>query len=481
MAGARRGLRSRRGWSRRSAARTPSFPEIDSGAARADEGFWVAVLPFRYSGPNADLTALAEGLTEDVVTGLSRFSYLRVIARGSPSLRYTDKARDLRIVGKELGARYVMEGYLRQAGAKLRLAVQLADAATGAHLWAENYERAFSPDAVFELQDDLVSRIVATVGDPHGILPHTMSEIAPEPGVPGSSARTRLFYAASDSVTAAPPRSMLRCATRWRRRFGTRPAWPTRGPCCPSSSRTNTPTSSTLGRILLGRALDAARRAAALAPSSAVAYDALAWALFFRKDVAAFRAAAEQAIAVNPLSSPTLAGLGTLMAYSGEWEKGCALVERAVQLNPRHPGWYRFALFANAYRQRDYRGAVDIALKLNLPDFFGTHEVLAAAYGQLGERDQAAKALKELLRLRPDYPEKGRERLEKWLTPRISSITGWTGSARRGWKSVTRPETLPRLGQRSRERSVPTGASGSRCCPSSTAAPTPRSRPSPKG
>ena len=179
----------------------------------------------------------------------------------------------------------------------------------------------------------------------------------------------------------------------------------------------------------LGRALDAARRAAELAPSSAVAYDTLARALFFRKEYPAFRAAAERALAFNPLSSPTLAGLGTLTAYSGDWEKGCALVERAVQLNPRHPGWYRFALFANAYRQRDYRGAVDIALKLNLPDFFVTHEVLAAAYGQLGEREAAAKALKELLRLRPDYAETGREKLEKWLEPEL--VEHWMDGLRK--------------------------------------------------
>ena len=82
-------------------------------------------------------------MTEDIVTGLSRFSYLSVIARGS-TLRYTDQATDLRVVGKELGARYVMEGSLRQAGAKLRLAVQLVDAISGAHLWAENYERPFT-------------------------------------------------------------------------------------------------------------------------------------------------------------------------------------------------------------------------------------------------------------------------------------------------------------------------------------------------
>src|SRR5207248_8332304 len=126
-----------------------------SGTARMDEGFWVAVLPFKYSGNNADLTALAEGLTEEIVTGLSRFSYLKVISRSSTS-RYAHESVDVRSAGKELGARYVMEGSLRQAGTKLRLAVQLVDAVSGAHLWAENYERIFSPEAVFELQDELV-------------------------------------------------------------------------------------------------------------------------------------------------------------------------------------------------------------------------------------------------------------------------------------------------------------------------------------
>jgi adenylate cyclase len=122
-----------------------------SGAIRHDEGFWVAVLPFKYTGGDADLTALAEGLTEDIVTGLSRFSYIRVMARGSPTT----------------GARYLMEGSLRRAGKKLRIAVRLVDAETGAHLWAEAYDRDFEPDDLFALQDDLVPRIVSTCADGH--------------------------------------------------------------------------------------------------------------------------------------------------------------------------------------------------------------------------------------------------------------------------------------------------------------------------
>ena len=105
------------------------------------------MLPFKYAGAIAELKALADGLSEEVVTGLSRFSYLRVIARGSTA-KYSSESGDIRAIGRELGARYVMEGSIRQAGAKVRIAVQLVDATTGAHLWAETYERAFTPEDI---------------------------------------------------------------------------------------------------------------------------------------------------------------------------------------------------------------------------------------------------------------------------------------------------------------------------------------------
>ena len=113
--------------SRRQCLHTRSFA---SSETRYNEGFWVAVLPFKSSGTAAELQALAEGLSEDIVTGLSRFSYLHVIARGS-TLGYANQTTDLRTVGKQLGARYVMEGTLRHAGRKLRLAVQLVDSHHG--------------------------------------------------------------------------------------------------------------------------------------------------------------------------------------------------------------------------------------------------------------------------------------------------------------------------------------------------------------
>ena len=391
--------------------------EVHSGTARADEGFWIAVLPFEYSGANTDLIALAEGLSEDIVTGLSRFSYLRVIARSS-TLRYFHMAVDVRAVGKELGARYVMEGSLRQAGPTLRIAVQLVDAGSGAHLWAETYDRPFRPEEIFALLDDVVPRIVSTVADTYGVLPHTMSEalrdknpqqLTPYEAVLRSfahfprlsaaehaAARAGLERAVQQSPGYADGWAMLSMLVReeYTHGFNVRPD-------------------------PLGRALTAARRAVEAAPSNHLAYHALASAQYFRREFQTFRNSAERAVALNPMDGFTAAYLGFLIAYAGNWERGCTLAAHARRLNPHHPGWYWFPSFFDAYRKNDYRGALDFALKINMPGFWRTNLALAMAYGQLGEREAAGNAVRELLALRPDFPEVAREELGKFWDPEL--------------------------------------------------------------
>ena len=113
----------------------------------------------------------------------------------------------------------------------------------------------------------------------------------------------------------------------------------------------------------------------------------------------------------------SIAFLGELLTYAGDWERGMALAERAKQLNPHHPGWYWYADFYNAYRQGDYRGALNFVLKANLPGHWGMQAAMAAAYGQLGERDAAGKALQALLKLRPDFAATIRRDVEKWWEP----------------------------------------------------------------
>jgi serine/threonine protein kinase len=392
-------------------------PETNSGASRAEQGFWVAVLPFKYSGTNPEVVALAEGLSEDIVTGLLRFSYLKVIARSS-TLRYANQAVDVRSIAKELATRYVMEGTIRQAGTRLRITVQLVDATSGTDLWAETYDRPFRPEAVFELQDDLVPRIVSTVADTHGILPHSMSEplrdkspahLSPYEAVLRSFAHFQRVNAEEHAAAVAGLERAVQQA----------PGYPDGWAMLSLLYKEEYTHGFNVRPDSLERAFAAARRAVEGAPSNHLAHHALAATLFFQRELKAFRGEAERAIALNPMDGFTIAYLGFLTAYAGDWERGCALAEQARNLNPHHPGWYWFPSFFDAYRKRDYRGALEIALKVNMPGFWRTNVAFAAVYGQLGEVDAARKAVRELLALKPDFAVMAREELEKWWRPEL--------------------------------------------------------------
>ncbi len=388
----------------------------DSGAARADEGFWVAVLPFKYTGGSADLTALAEGLSEEIVTGFSRFSYLRVIARGS-TLRYANEAIDVRTVGKEIGARYLMEGSLRQAGSVLRVSVQLVDTTSGANLWAETYDRPFRPEDIFALQDDLVPRIVSTCADSFGVLARSISDAVrgKEPGqlspyealmrglgyhhrlnpVEHAEARAALERAVERAPANADCWAMLSWVYSHEHGHGFNPR--------PGS---------------LERALAAARRGVDIAPSNHFAHLAFAVVLYLRKELPAFRSAAERAISLNPMDGSALAYIGPLMA-SSDPERGSALIRRAMEWNPHHPGWYRVVLSIIEYGKGSYREAVDEAVKANAPDNWATNVVLAAAHGQLGDLTAARNALKDLLAQKDAFAQSGGALMGKWFDSQL--------------------------------------------------------------
>jgi TolB-like protein len=386
----------------------------DSGTSRRDEGFWVAVLPFRRRGSDP-VDALAEGLTEDIVTGLSRFSYLRVISRSSTA-RHSAEGLDVRSVGQELGARYVMEGSIRQGGSTLRVAVQLVDASSGAHLWAETYERAFDSQAVFEVQDDLVPRIVSTVADWYGILPRSMSEAVRSRPVEELSPYEALlrafgYYARVTPQEHAAARPILERAVD--EAPGHAAAWAMLSMLYGEEYRFG----FNALPDPLGRSLKAARRAVESAPESHVSHLALAQAHYFRKELDAFRSAADRALALNPLDGATVEYLAHLLAFAGDWERGCALAESARRLNPHHPGWYWAVALLDAYRRGDYDRARAVAPKALMPGQYYSHGLFAAVYGQLGEREAAAEHVTELLALRPDFAEIAREQFGKWYLP----------------------------------------------------------------
>lgn len=354
----------------------------------------LAVLPFKCTGATSETTSFAEGLTDEIVSGLSGFAYLRV-------------AR------KHCGARYVLDGALRQAGSKLRATIRLSDSASEETLWTETYEQPFEPDSLFDLQDYLVPRVVSTIADCRGILPRCISEtlrsrnvdeITPEEAVLRTCAYFERLNAEEHSATRAaleratqssPDNSLcwamlsLVCKDEFAKGYNPRPD-------------------------ALDRTLAAARRAVEAGPYDHLSHLALAVALFFCKDFQRFRAASDRALELNPIDAFSIAILGSLIAYSGEWGLGCALAERAHDLNPHQPGRYWFGHLFNAYRKGDFTTAVEIAQRINMPHFWQSNLALAAAYGQLGDSENARRSLDALETSWPGFLPIAQEELSRW-------------------------------------------------------------------
>src|SRR6267154_3221836 len=142
-------------------------------AGRGEE-LWIAVLPFKSSG-DAEMESFANGLGEDITTGLSRFRYLSVVASASAA-RLKGETGDERTLGAKLGARYVLEGSIRKGGSGIRVTAQLVDIQTLTQLWAETYNRDLQASTIFAAQDDIAAHIVATVADSDGVLVRSMRD-----------------------------------------------------------------------------------------------------------------------------------------------------------------------------------------------------------------------------------------------------------------------------------------------------------------
>ena len=370
----------------------------------------------------------------------------------------------------------MMEGSLRQAGVKLRLAVQLVDAVSGAHLWAETYDRPFSPEAVFELQDDLVPRIVSTVADMNGVLPRSMSEAvrsrAPEQLSPYEAVLRSFRY--FERVTAeelAAARSGLELAVRegaglcrclGHAGVAVRPGL--RARIQPSGGFPDE-------RVNRGAARRRDRAIQSLWPISAWPRRSSS-----KRNSRAFVTRRIGPSRSTPMDGNSIAFLGELLTYAGDSERGLALADARQAAQSQSS---RMVLVCRLLQRvppgRLPRRARISSLKANLPGHWGMHAAMAAAYGQLGERDAAAKALRDLLKLRPDFARTARNGHREVVGARVRGAPdrrlaqGGAGDRRRRSRR-RRARTLGVAAARA--PLAPTKGSGSRCCPFKYAAPT---------
>ena len=165
----------------------------------------------------------------------------------------------------------------------------------------------------------------------------------------------------------------------------------------------------------LDRALSAAQRAVELDATSQLAYRSLAEAHYFRRELGAFRPAADRVLSLNLRDTSNIAIIGHLIAYGGDWPGGCSVVQKVMQLNPHHAGWLHFVFVWDHYRKREYEQALAAAEKINMPGHFMESGALAAINARLGRSEAARKHLETFLQLAPDVARNFRAEISKWL------------------------------------------------------------------
>jgi hypothetical protein len=311
--------------------------------------------------------------------------------------------------------RYIVEGGIRQAGAMIRVSVDLVDAETGVHLWAEKYDREFATASVFALQDDLTDRVVATVADSSGVLVRSMANPLRERAVSELSlSELMLRFMAYVYQVRLDEHARLRDAIA--RALSREPANAEGWACLAALCGHEHMWSANPLPQPLERQREAAERAVDIDPTCQYGWENLAGARHFGRDAEGFRSAADRALALNPRNANTSAFLGTLLAFAGDWDRGLTIVKRAMTLNPQHPGWYHFAWFYDQYRQGNDAEASAHLKRVNMPEFLWTHLTMAAVSGQLGRQADARAALAALRKLTPGPLDAARVRkdFEHW-------------------------------------------------------------------
>jgi adenylate cyclase len=390
------------------AAETPALPLPDRPS--------VAVLPFTNMSTDPDQEFFADGIAEDVITALSRYPSLFVIARNS-SFIYKARAIDVKRIGRELGVRYVLEGSLRKSGNRISVTAQLVEAESGKHVWAERYDSDLAD--IFALQDEITD--AATIAIAPAIAEAELQRALRKP--PGSLDAWAAYqrglwhlgkFAREDNALAE---KFFRAAIDLDPTFagGYRGLGYAQFQATMSGfQKCSLPEAQSSAEAL-------ARRAVGLDGADAEARTFLGEMLLYRGDHEGALAEVERALAMTPNLAGAHGWRGAALVLSGRADEGLASLQTSIRLDPRDP---LLVLRLNhvavgLYLSREYEAAIEAASRgiRSNPDFPSTYRWLAASLGQLGRLETAKAALEKAIAVAPTSFEAFVRRRVPWHRP----------------------------------------------------------------
>jgi TolB-like protein len=359
----------------------------------------IAVLPFVNMSGDPEQEYFSDGISEDIITALSKLRWFFVIARNS-SFIYKGRAVHIRQIAEEVGVGYVVEGSVRKGGDRVRITVQLNDVATGGHIWAERYDRDLAD--VFAVQDEITEAIVAAIEPQIYAAENFHAQRKPPNSMDAWDLVMRALshywrVTRQDNLVA---QALLEKATTIDPNYG-------QALGVLAASHTF---SAHMGWADMATAAPLAERAALAAiladSEDPWAHYALGCAYLYNRRFDDSLAEFELALRLNPNFSLAQGYHGLALSYCGRWEEGIVAASRALRLSPRDPYsaiYCGIASYAH-YVGRDYDKAMRLAREgiRQRGDFVGAHRVLTAAAGMAGQSEVSTAALQELRRVQPN-------------------------------------------------------------------------------
>ncbi len=359
----------------------------------------IAVLPFTNMTDDPAQEYFSDGISEDIITALSKLRWFFVIARNS-SFTYKGKAVHLTQIAQELGVGYLVEGSVRKAGERVRITVQLNDVATGSHIWAERYDRGLAD--VFAVQDEITEAIVAAIEPQLYAAENFHAQRKP----PGSLDAWDLVMRALSHYWRVTRQDNLVAQALLEKAIAIDPNY---GQALGVLATSHT-FSAHMGWAEMAASTPVAERSALAAilvdSEDPWAHHALGCAYLFTRRFDNSLAEFELALRLNPNFSMAQGYYGLALSYCGRWEEAVVAAHRALRLSPRDPFsavYCGIAAYAH-FIGRDYDEAMRFSRQAirQRSDFVGAHRVMTAAAGMAGEADVARAALQELRRAQPN-------------------------------------------------------------------------------
>jgi adenylate cyclase len=379
--------------------RAPLVPAMPEPRASKSS---IAVLPFTNMSDDPAQEYFSDGISEDIITDLSKISGLTVIARNS-SFTFKGRAVDVRAVGRDLGVGVVLEGSVRRAGSRLRITAQLIDATTGGHLWAERFDRDMSD--LFEVQDDVTHRIVEalkitmspaekariTGGGTSNIDAYDCFLRGRDLMVIGKTQNREVFEQARDFLLKA-----IELDGNYAQ------AYAMLGFACVLNYQNRWTAESDSG---LQQAKQAVDRAIEKDPQEVMARVAAAFVATFEANLERAKAEANIALSLNPNSAEAYSCLGNAYIFAGQPLEAIPMIELSMRLDPAYTQQHLHLLGVANLLAGKYETAAALLRQriLMVPRTDFSRAVLASALGHLGEIEDARRVWRELMEINPHY------------------------------------------------------------------------------